>query len=869
MRKRGALSMLRALSLCAMLLCTIAMAYASTNAAFTLNPLEQYETTLQQYDLNVNNLGSSDVITQLTATVEQGTIVGAVSYGGWKSSINNTNNTNSTLRWYDGTVETNVVSALFQFLMRAGRVSEDTSGIITLTTQDALGFSQREDFPWTIRNDGTGPIFAVETPLDGSIILEGAPPIPLSANASDNETGVQNVTFSWRNCTNTTNATGAPSGMVTLAADGSRYSGNANFAAFTNEQRICFDYLAESNGGATSTYAGTITIDGLAPVVTLLTPADGTTMNSQTLFRFLPNDNLGAMLQCTLVVDGSDASTGSFPRQVAAEITAADAPEGSHTWMVRCADSVGLVGSSATRNYFLDRTPPTISVDRPQNAVLKEGTPITIITDDNYKLVSTLITINGNTTNSTNRTIITTNGLAEGQHDILIQATDAAGNAASLTYTYFIDKTAPVLTLFGPSEGGTTDVFASFAFTAIDQYDPIVDCIIRANGITVAAVNTTNQTQNVSASLSPGIYLWQLECVDDAENTANTEIRSLRVIDTSGPAIALTPIPQIVRGTSIPVAAEITDFSGVASASGELTDAAGTTTPVTLSVSGSTYTATIPTTIASPVGTYTLTVQAIDTNGYSSVRSIEFPVTYAYTLALFLDPQSTTPGSAVQVSGTLRSDDGALIDAYPVTLTLPAGNTSTNTSNGTFAMVFPAPSDGSYTIRASTVAPNGIEFSATAILSVATPSSDSGNGGGGGGGGGGRTGFGSSNPPPSSGSISTGEASGQGSSGGQTLAPAETPAQVAANPVDGENLNQFNAQAEPLTIAPNPFLGKAIGFFNLDALKKNRLTWSLAALALLLAVLFILGIKGHFHQTVEVEDGESSWDAYLDRLKKR
>ena len=47
------------------------------------------------------------------------------------------------------------------------------------------------------------------------------------------------------------------------------------------------------------------------------------------------------------------------------------------------------------------------------------------------------------------------------------------------------------------------------------------------------------------------------------------------------------------------------------------------------------------------------------------------------------------------------------------------------------------------------------------------------------------------------------------------------------------------------------------------------MAWSIAALAILLAVLFILGMKGHFHRSVETEEEGLTWDSYLDRLKSR
>src|SRR3989344_2331923 len=591
MRKRGE-EPLRGYAIALAVLFSLPAIFAANSASFSLTPLEQYESTTQQYDLSVNNFGSSDVLDEITATINSGTIVGAVSYGGWKSILtsNNSNSSNSTLRWFDGTVETNVLNALFQFLVTAGRVTEDTNAVITLETEDTAGFPQQYTFNWLIRNDATGPVLTIQQPTDGMLLLQGAAPIGLIAEAQDPETGVRNVIFSYRNCTNSSNATDEPRGQSSLSGTENSYAGTADHSVYRNENRVCYDYRAENNGDAMTTISGTIIIDGMPPTVALLSPEHDAVLNAQSLFRFLPVDNLAPELSCTLLIDTANAGSGSFQNGVTAELSAAESPEGLHSWQVRCTDTVGLPGTSSTRSFFLDRTLPTILVDQPQDAVLKEGTPITIITDDNYRLANTQITFNGNTTNSSNQTILSTTGQSEGAQEILITAFDAAGNSNSLTFRYFIDKSPPVLTVLNPADGGTEDVFADFIYTAVDVYDPIVACTLFIDGTARAARNSTNETQNLTLSIGPGTYTWDLQCTDDAENTASSGSRTLIVIDTSGPEVQITPVEVIVRGNSVPLDAIITDYSGVASATAAMVDPNGVSTSVPLSAIADLYT---------------------------------------------------------------------------------------------------------------------------------------------------------------------------------------------------------------------------------------------------------------------------------------
>ena len=111
---------------------------------------------------------------------------------------------------------------------------------------------------------------------------------------------------------------------------------------------------------------------------------------------------------------------------------------------------------------------------------------------------------------------------------------------------------------------------------------------------------------------------------------------------------------------------------------------------------------------------------------------------------------------------------------------------------------------------------------------------------------------------------------GPSATSGLTTAAGEASAgESAPSFAEGQTISAPNSRSLSAT-ARNPGIGQAIGFFNLDLLKRNRFAWTLAALAILLAVLFVLGMKGHFHQKVTVEGEDNfGWDSYLERLARQ
>ena len=859
MGKRGVLIGAMALFVPVLLLLMVA---AQHSALVTLSSLSMYETTTAPFNVSMNNFGSQDSISLVTAQLGGFTVKNVTSYSDWKNNF-----TSNSIQWFGGLIHNNVINALFQFIAAAPAVDSNQTYTFTFVTKDTSNAEQTHSLQFTILNDETGPILSNQTVSDGSFIRQGANSYLVSTTAVDVETGVSSVTFRYSVCNNP-NSTAT---SIQLTPSGSAYSATVDFSALLNEQQVCFDYIAASKGGATTTYSGKATVDGVSPTVSLKSPAEGAFINGQASFTFVPSDNLASSLSCSLLIDDVITATQSVSNNVQGSFSAQNGTDGKHTWNVQCADGVGLSGKGSPRTFTLDKTPPTASLTSPSNnSIISAGTLVEGTVADDYGVQTVMLAYNGNSTPAGTSFSISTASWVDGPTTVVVTATDNAGNTGTTILSVTVDRTPPVITLTGPE--GTSDVHVNFTYDADDTYDDTLTCELYVNDTLYQTKDVTRGSNSFTQTLSPSSILWRVDCTDSANNRGSSSSKALTLVDTSGPDIAITPVDIVARGNPVIVTANITDPSGVAKVTASVVDPDGGTTPVTPTKSGSAYTISYPTTNASKLGTYTVAFSAEDTLGYGKSATEELTLTYAYLVTLTLTPTSVSPGDEITVSGKVLKDDGTVVPEQKITLTLPDDSLTVtlDPSNGGFTYTFTAPaSSGTYNVTASlTSLENDIEYDSTASFTV---SSGSGGSTGGESFHPGSGGFGdlSSNyqPPPSSGTVT-----------------ATAPAVV--EDVPSTTSSEAESVQEPDTTSDLQGVGAATGFFSLENLKNNTLWWALLLLIIVIAALMMAskrsqggmgGILGGNQRTTarpkqlrkvyksfDGEDGEQSLGDYLD-----
>ncbi len=347
----------------ALVLMTTTGVLAKHNPKIVIDPTSAYETLEQEMNITVNNFGSKDPITVLLVNGDL-TVINVTEIPGWDVAM-----TPTGIRWENGTVEGNVVNALFQFRAKMNKVDANQTKTVTVSSLDSKNTQQNSTKDVAVINDDIPPTLGNASPTISSL-LKPTNLANISLVAEDPQTGIENVTFSYQNCaglSNTNNANNitlqpAESSTVLLQKQGntSNYAKLVNLSTFTNGDKLCFTYTATDKGGGTSTITGNFTFDGLPPTVVLTTPAVGGLISGKQTLSFNFSDNLATSGTCTIFTNNTNLtslSVGVGANTVKAE----NATEGLQNWRVECSDSPGNKASSATQSYKLDKSGPAIS----------------------------------------------------------------------------------------------------------------------------------------------------------------------------------------------------------------------------------------------------------------------------------------------------------------------------------------------------------------------------------------------------------------------------------------------------------------------------------------------------------------------------
>jgi hypothetical protein len=462
--------------------------------------------------------------------------------------------------------------------------------------------------PINIINDVTGPVISNTIPADGGYLRANNPNQPVYANVNDPETGIGSVNFNWNSCSNSSN------NQINLACNNNNCNGTIDVSSFDEGEQICFTFTAVNKGGESSQVSGTAGFDGTAPTVSLVSPANNAYLGISGQFSFTATDNVASVMSCDLLIDEDVVQTinanDSQTTLISADLSGFS--EGTHLWKVKCRDTVGLQGESGARAFILDNTPPSLNLISPLNqSTISDSTVFNINATDNYGVAQ--ISSNPNINNISN--------WPEGPNNVVLQVTDHVGNTVRKGYLFYVDRTAPSISLISPVNGANVDTHVQFTFNISDNYATNINCTIFVDGTKDANSFVNPGTATISSQLSLGNHTWYARCMDEVGNSVNSAQRSIIVVDTSGPDIVLKDIVAVERGTDFVIEATVTDVSGVSTVVGLIGQLGST---FNLNKNGDVYTKTVGTNSDSVLGNYTYTITATDSNGYSSTAQDTF-----------------------------------------------------------------------------------------------------------------------------------------------------------------------------------------------------------------------------------------------------
>ncbi|VAE99424.1 Ig-like domain-containing protein [Enterobacter hormaechei] len=467
----------------------------------------------------------------------------------------------------DGAWQTTVPAA------DVGALADGASYQVSVSAQDSAGNSASATH--TISVDTTAPVISMNT-LSGDDVLNAAEAQqPLTVHGSSSAEAGQTVTVTLGGKTYT--ALVGSDGTWTLdvpAADLVALSqGALTVTAVVNDKA--------GNSGQTT---HTLTVDTVAPAVTISTVADDDIVNNAEQLA-------GQTISGTTTAEQGQTVTVSFNGHSYQATVGSDGSwsvfvpgrdflglsDGDYTITATVSDKAGNPGS-ATHDMTLNGDVPTIVIntfaqDDIVNAA-EHGTPLIVSgTTDAPAGQTVTITLNGKTYTATvqnDGTWSYTVGSADvtaladgGSYMINAQVSNAIGNSASDNHSVTVDLTAPSMGISIDSLQNDTGLSASDFITNDKQV--VVNGSLSAQldnnekaqisldgGVTWIDLTVTGTTWRYTdgRTLTDGTYPYQVRVIDNAGNVGATDSQDV-VIDLTKPAATSITVDSVSQDTGL------------------------------------------------------------------------------------------------------------------------------------------------------------------------------------------------------------------------------------------------------------------------------------------------------------------------------
>jgi len=341
---------------------------------------------------------------------------------------------------------------------------------------------------------------------------------------NDNTQAVTGVTSPLLLVTLTVN--GVVVGTTTSDINGNYTFTEAVVGALADGANVLVTSVSGTQSGS-KTATVNITVDTIAPVVTLVTPANGLVTN----LTSVPAS--GTTTPNTLVelfVDGVSVGTTTSDAAGAYSFTAAQTgvlTDGTHVFRAAVTDAAGNVGA-ATNTITVDTLDPLLTLVNPADGLVTNQTshPAAGVTESltDVELFVDGVSVGVTTSNAAGLysfTAAQTGALMDGSHTFKAVATDAAGNTTEVTNTILVDTTEPTVVITAPALAATTPLTTTV--TGTTEADATVTVTIDSGLPSEQVFNTTadaNGDFSADVTVAEGPHTIDVLAVDPATNSA-------------------------------------------------------------------------------------------------------------------------------------------------------------------------------------------------------------------------------------------------------------------------------------------------------------------------------------------------------------
>jgi RHS repeat-associated protein len=358
-------------------------------------------------------------------------------------------------------------------------VSSEGDHVLVVTAVDEAGNSSSENRAFTL--DFTAPVLSINGIANGdrrnsavTITYSASDLHPKSVNATLNETAFA------------TGTTVSTEGAYTLVVTAEDLAGNT-----ATEQRV-------------------FQLDFSAPSIAITGVSDGQYSRNPLTIEYQVLDPLLETITATLNAESFASGT-----TVSAE--------GGYDLVVQAEDFAGNT-ANASVHFTIDFTPPSVSITGVTDGELRNS-PATISFEATDANADTLAAVLDDVTALTSGGTVS----AEGEHEIVVTATDKAGNSATETVGFTVDSTAPAIQIAGVAAGETRNTAVTITFSATDSHFKQVSATV--DGSPISSGDTVSNEGN---------HLLLVTAEDDAGNTASEE-RSF-TLDFTDPVITISGV---------------------------------------------------------------------------------------------------------------------------------------------------------------------------------------------------------------------------------------------------------------------------------------------------------------------------------------
>ncbi|OPY34474.1 MAG: Clostripain family protein [Methanomassiliicoccales archaeon PtaU1.Bin124] len=183
------------------------------------------------------------------------------------------------------------------------------------------------------------------------------------------------------------------------------------------------------------------------------------------------SDNESGITSLQMFIDGVE--TEDVTGRTATSIT--DLADGPHTVLIKAMDGAGNSRGAAV-NIIIDARPPRVSFASPLNlTAINIANPVIswVMVDDGSGISSTMFSVDGGPVSLANGDARALEGLAEGWHQFMLEATDLSGHSTIYWLDFFVDLTKPEVGVSGAPSGIVDSHSLTIAWASWDNQSGI------------------------------------------------------------------------------------------------------------------------------------------------------------------------------------------------------------------------------------------------------------------------------------------------------------------------------------------------------------------------------------------------------------